>query len=398
MTPTPNTSDHAAQFQELETLFGHIKDFRMPGRVLHPLSEVLITALVAIASGADTYCDMEEFAAGQLAWLRQHLPLKRGAPSHDTFRYVLTGIKPQAFSEVLQQLTGGSADRRIMIDGKSLRGSESPAKGKGMIHLMRAWICETGLSFNILPCGEKSNELGALPELLDSLELDGALVSIDAMGCHPDTTERIINGGADYLLNLKANQREAFTAVKERFAQFDAFRVDQSQAPSLLKESLEIIHSHGRYTEFHCEVTGIGPEFGDWFKKDWKWMGLQSVVRVTRQSHRGGNRETEELSKAEHYYLCSKMMSPLEFAKEIRRHWLVENACHHTLDVTFNEDHNPTRDRNAAVNLSLLREMAAQALRGLEPKMTVRRLRKRAAHSLEFRERVVDRIFHNLHA
>jgi predicted transposase YbfD/YdcC len=412
----------APEIMRLREALAALPDSRMPGRVLHPLDEVLTTAFIAVCSGADCFTDMGDFARTNLPWLRKFLPLKFGAPSHDVFRNVFCMVRPAGFEPLLDQWAAslpnlakqsptdpegtaqtapagnsGKPRRIIRIDGKSLRGSDSAAAGLPMIHLLRAWVEGSGISVRHIDCSEKSNELANLPALLESLDLEGTLTTMDAAGTYPETAAKIIAGGGDYILALKKNQPEAYAQVESRFGQFDAFREKHDQAPSLVVEFHEVDYSHGRYCERLVEVTPVGPEAGDWFKKDWKWDRLASVIRVTRRTHRGG-KQGEELTKEVHYALSSLPPTPTEQAQGIRGHWGVENTCHHVLDVTFNEDHCQVRDRNAAVNLTSFREMAAKALRDFRPKLSIRRKRKLAGYDSDFREELLSHAFHNFNA
>jgi predicted transposase YbfD/YdcC len=408
--PTTNitlpSTDSSAQIGHsgLKSLLQHltrVPEKRMLGRIKHPLPELLLVAFIATVCGGECFTDMEIFAKAELDWLRNYVPLKNGAPSHDTFRYAFSLIKPKSFAQLLEAwaLSGTVAPdgRRIMIDGKALRGSDSPAAGKDMLHILRAWVADSGMSISHELCTDKANEIEALPRLLANLDLEDTLISIDAMGTHPATTEQIIKGGGHYILCLKKNQPEAYAEVEARYAQFDAFRQKHAQAPSMVYDWKEARLDHGHYVHWTCEATPVSTEVGDWFKKDWKWWGLQSVVRVTRHSHRGG-KQSEPLSQETHYYLTSLPPDPERLATEIRRHWLVENASHYVLDVTFMEDQNQTRDRNAAVNLSFFREIAAKAIRDYEPKKSIRSKRKLAGWGNAYRGALLNHAFHNFHA
>ena len=205
----------------LRVRFAAVPDIRSAGHVLHAIDEVLIIALCSMLSDNDAFTDMEQFARSQMPWLRTFLPMPHGPPSHDVFRNVFMAIKPQALLLLMADWCGDLSSLQIMIDGKALRGTATATR-QGMVHVLRAWVHEAGLSAGHAVCSEKSNELTALPQLLAMLELKGTLVSIDAMGTHPDIAAQIHEAGGGYLPALKANQKGAMDAVVAHFAELDA--------------------------------------------------------------------------------------------------------------------------------------------------------------------------------
>ena len=219
---TSLSPDQLVAVERLRARFAQLPDCRMPGRILHRIDEVVMIALCSILSDNDAFTDMEAFAKSQLPWLRTFLPLTSGAPSHDVFRNVFMALQPQALLDILAEWCGELNGRQVPIDGKALRGSDSAASGQKMVHVLRAWVSEAGISAGQVLCAEKSNELDALPRLLEALTLKGATVTIDAMGCHPHIAEQIHHAGGDYVLALKGNQPSALEAVAKHFAQIDA--------------------------------------------------------------------------------------------------------------------------------------------------------------------------------
>ena len=384
---------HLAAIGRLRDRFSRLPDVRMAGRVHHLLEDVLLIAFISVLADNDAYTDMEAFAKSQLSWLRTFLPLENGAPSHDIFRNVMTALKPQALLDIMAEWCGELVGAHIRIDGKTLRGSDSPAAGKGHVHVLRAWVHEAGLSAGHAVCADKTNELATLPQLLDCLLLKGATVSIDAMGTDRDIAARIHDAGADYLLALKGNQKGTLEAVSSHFAQLDAaMEAPGAVLPATHQRSESVIHSHGRFEKRICTVTSDL----EWFHKSWKWAGLRTVVRLERHTHRGGTREALTIEVI--YYLATLPADAAALAALARHHWDVENGCHYILDVTFGEDHCQVRDRNAAHNLSILRELTGRALRRHLPKKSIRSKRKLAALDPAFRLDLVASTFHNLHA
>ena len=390
----------------LRVRFAAVPDIRSAGHVLHAIDEVLIIALCSMLSDNDAFTDMEQFARSQMPWLRTFLPMPHGPPSHDVFRNVFMAIKPQALLLLMADWCGDLSSLQIMIDGKALRGTATATR-QGMVHVLRAWVHEAGLSAGHAVCSEKSNELNALPQLLAMLELKGTLVSIDAMGTHPDIAAQIHQAGGDYLLALKANQKGAMDAVVAHFAELDAAAGYTAEAatcglhpgnvlgPGPLAPGHSVILSHGRYEQRLCTVLGNL----DFFHKSWKWPGLQSVIRIIRTTHRGGKggNQSGEPTVETHYYLSSLPPDAEVLATRIRAHWSVESA-HHVLDLTFGEDHCQVRDRTAAHNLCILRETSSKVLRDHLPKKSIRSKRKRAALDPDFRTGLLASISHNFRA
>jgi predicted transposase YbfD/YdcC len=393
-SPVPSlTSPQLEGIERLRVRFSRLPDTRMAGRILHRLEDVLVIAFISMLADNDACTDMEAFARSQLTWLRTFLPLKNGAPSHDVFRNVLIALKPQSLLDILAEWCGELSGTHIRIDGKTLRGSDSPAAGQGHVHILRAWVHEAGISAGHALCGEKTNELATLPQLLDALQLKGATVSIDAMGCDGEIAAKIHDAGADYLLALKGNQKGTLEAVSAHFKQLDAaMEAPGATLPATHQRSESVLRSHGRYEERICTVTSDL----DWYHKSWKWAGLQTVVRLERRTHRGGPREA--LTREVIYYLSTLPADAAALAALARAHWAVENGCHHVLDVTFGEDHCQVRDRNAAHNLSILRELTGRTLRRHLPKKSIRSKRKLAAMDPAFRLELVASTFHNSHA
>jgi predicted transposase YbfD/YdcC len=402
MEPPPTSSlssDAASDYPDilrLRQLFATLPDPRVIGRVLHPLPEVLLVALCAMLSDCEDFTDMGHFARSQLQWLRQFTPLRHGPPSHDVFRNVFLALQPELMLEIMELWVGGLDGKQVTIDGKVSRGAKDSATGKSTLHILRAWVSEASLSVGHEVCDEKSNELEALPRLLARLQLHGATVTIDAMGGHPDIAKQIQERGADYILALKANEKDAHEAV---IARFESLRLpqDETHAPGGWQPGCEVSttieQNRGRYEK--REVVVIRDM--SWWPKSWKWAGLQSVICVRRETMR--QRHSAEKPTVEmHYYLNSSKADAAELGRLIRNHWSVENQCHHLLDVTYHEDHCQVRDKTAAHNLTLMREISAKVLKASPQKGSVRSKRKRCALDPAFRTEVSRPIFHGFGA
>ncbi len=275
---------------------------------------------------------------------------------------------------MLTSWCGELRGKHIAIDGKALRGTHSAEAGKNLVHLLRAWVDDYHLNAGQLVCEQKSNEIEAIPRLLESLQLQGAAVTIDAMGTQGHIAEQIIEAGADYVLALKANHPNALQAVSAHFKEAESRELKSPRHP----KSVTLELSHGRCEK--REYTLV--EDLSWYHKSWKWAGLQSVAQVRREVQRDyEGPPVEEV----HYFLCSFKADVERLASLVREHWSVENRCHWVLDVTFNEDHCQVRDRNAAHNLTILREMVITTLHRHPAKVSLRRKRKLATMDPAFR-------------
>ena len=366
--------EQLSALKKLSTRFSDLPDIRQKGKVRHPLGEVLTIGFCSMMCGFDHFTEMELFAKSQEGWLGQFLELRDGPPSHDTFRNVFSGINPDAFSEVLAQWSGRPvvSDGHLAIDGKAICGTG--------VHLVRAWADSLGISIGQVACAEKSNEIEAIPRLLDKLVLDGAAVSIDAIGCQTEIASKIDDGGGFYLLALKKNQAETHSAVSKHF---------ESGGGGACARTEEF--SRGRHEVRICTVE----EDLSFLGKSWKWQGLTCVVRVRTEICRHGGRGTDmsESTCEDRYYLCS-LPEGRRQAQDLlalaRAHWSVENRCHWMLDVVFGEDACPVRDKVAARNLSTMRGIVLAILREDSGKGSLRSKRQRAALDPAFRSKIIS--------
>lgn len=345
-------------------------------------------AFCSMLAGYDGFEEMALFSKSQLAWFKQFLELKNGVPSHDVFRNIFMMVKPEAIAEILSTWCGQLSGKHVAIDGKAMRGTYDREAGRCTLHVLRAWVGENSLSAGHVTCLEKSNEIEALPRLLKALQLKGAIVTIDAMGCQTDIVEDLHQQQADYLIALKKNQRAAYQSVVAHFAQLDAqssrsSNNSSSKANRTLLQDQSVELSHGRFVRRECDVSADV----SWYEKSWKWPGLKSVVRIRRRSQRGA--ESAALVEEVHYFITSLAPNAKELARLIRAHWSVENSCHHVLDVTYGEDHCQVRDKNAAHGLSLLREMTAHLHKRHPSKASINLKRRRAALDEPFRNQLL---------
>ena len=358
------------------THFAHLPDPRRQTRnKLHKLEDIVMITLCAVLCGFEDWVSIEDFGHENEAWLRQYLELPNGIPSHDTLSKVMGRIERQAFAEALgawmAEALPSLAGRHVAIDGKSLRGSSDGKRGA--VHLLSAFACEARLVLGAQAVADKSNEITAIPVLLKQLELAGAVVTIDAMGCQKSVAGQIVAQKADYVLALKNNHPQLHEDVVTWLNDCDA----QGHVHQL--ESVE--KDHGRLETRRVVVsTDL-----DWLPARPQWAGLQAVamVEATREKRTG------ESSQERRYYLCS-ITDPQRIAQVIRAHWSIENQQHWVLDVQFGEDAHRARKDHSAANLGIIRRAALNLLRDNDDStLSIRRRKMRACTNLTYRQHIL---------
>jgi len=349
-----------------------VPDHRIAGMVTYPLDEVLLATLVGVVCGADDWDGVEEVATGALDWLRGFLPFKDGIPTAQTLRKVFRLLDTQALQRSFAAWAASvraEAREVIAVDGKTLRGSKTSPDGKGALHVVSAYAAEAGLVLAQRAVDGKSNEITAIPELLDMLNLKGAIVTIDAMGTQKEIARRVADKGGDYVLALKGNQ----TSLYEDAALFFADPVLAAGCAA----SAGTDAGHGRIEERSCRAA----------KADWladrhpEWEGLRSLAAVTA---RRIDKKTGRESLETRYYITSLEPDPNAILAATRAHWAVE-SFHWTLDVTFDEDRCRTRKDASALNFAVIRHTAYNILKANQAKGSMRRKRLRACIDPAFR-------------
>jgi predicted transposase YbfD/YdcC len=364
--------------ESIGSYFQSLSDPRHTRNRKHLLVDVVVIAICAMVSGSDGPTAIHRWAANRLDWLEGFLPLANGIPSRDCIRRLLMALKPEAFqkcfqawiSQAIQADEGGPA-RLIAIDGKTCRRSHDAANGLGPLHIVSAWASEEGIALGQVATEEKSNEITAIPLLLKQIELNDALITIDAMGCQKEIARDIVAGGGDFVIAVKDNQpklREAIAAYFEEHLERDL-------------EDLRYRHhettdqGHGRLDERSYFLTRIPPDFAA--KKEWPWVkAIGFSVRVSQ--HADGS-ETDEVR----YYILSRYLSGKRFGEAVRGHWGIE-SMHWVLDVTFREDDSRTRERTLGNNLSWLRRFAVTLLKRHPIKDSLRGKMLRCMMNTEF--------------
>jgi len=359
--------------------FRGLKDPRLNRHKKHQLLDIIIIALCAVLCGAKDWQQIATFGQQRLDWFRKFLQLPNGIPSHDTFERVFDRIDPHAFLRCFQHWVAVLADklkiRHIAIDGKSVRGSATEKLGP--LHLVSAWASAEHLCLGQVATAEKSNEITAIPALLELLDLHGAIVTIDAMGCQKAIAAKILERGGDYVLTVKDNQPTLLANVEKVLTQ----ALDADYAGYRYDYCLTEERGHGRIENRNYTILIDPPGIVD----QEQWQGLQVIGMCVRERQEGNKPMSSELS----FFIGSKVMSAKSYAKALRNHWGIENNLHWQLDVSFAEDANRVTKRNEAENLALLRKLALMLLKRHPAKQSIAGKQWTAALNPQFLEEVL---------
>lgn len=367
-------------------IFCKVPDWRLERCKLHNLSEILFISLCAMLSGADSFTEIEEYGHDRYDWLSQYVELRNGIPAHDTFRRVFMKIAPDAFLSIFQewmsevsQLSKGSL---INLDGKQLRGTKDLSAGRYGFYLVGAWAQQNGLCLAQAKVGDKTNEITALPEIIKLLDIEGCILSIDAIGTQKAIAEQIVEAGGDYILSVKENQGKLFEEIHEFFteeAKSDFRFVHLEQDDNWDK-------GHGRIERRLCSFsTGV-----EVLTQATKWKGIKSIIRI--EAERIIQDQTERNTR---YYISSLETSAQHLNSCIRSHWSIENSLHWILDMVFHEDHSRIRSENAPQNMALLRKWALNLIKINKGKYSVKAARLKAAWNTKVLEQILFAKNHN---
>jgi predicted transposase YbfD/YdcC len=358
--------------------FARLPDPRRAHRRLHRLQDIVVIALCAVIAGAQDWQQIVTFGRKRRDWLRGFLELPHGIPSHDTFERVFDRLKPQAFHRCfrdwVQAVSAALRIKHIAIDGKTLCGSASAELGP--LHLVSAWATAQHLSLGQVAVDAKSNEITAIPALLAMLELNGALVTIDAMGCQKAIARTIIDQGGHYALAVKDNQGHLLEDIQQAFVK--ALDTDFAGLDHDVYEKRE--RGHGRQ-EYRCYTVLHGTEG---IRDADAWAGLTTIgMCYSERTIRGAT--TSEVR----YFIGDKKAGARYYARGLRNHWGIENNLHWQLDVNFGEDDNRVRKRHAAENLALLRRLTLSLLKAHPSKDSIAKKRFAAALDPSFLEEIL---------
>lgn len=353
---------------EISRHFGELEDPRSHINRKHLLGDLIVICICGVISGCDGPIAIGDWAKAKGEWLKQHLPLPHGVPSHDTIGRLLMALRPAAFQACfacwIEAVLTAKEDalredaedpamtsyRHIAIDGKTLRRSHDRRKGLGPLHLVSAWAVDCGISLGQLATEEKSNEITAIPQLLEQIELKKSVVTIDAAGCQKQIAAKIVSGGGDYCFSLKGNQGNLYAAVSSwiEAAMLDDFADCQVETLEYKEKK------HGRedhYTYYQFDAPDDLPGRAQW--KQLRTIGV--AVRFSKC----GDVETDDVR----FYISSLARNVERFAKITRGHWGIENSLHWCLDVTFREDDSRVRERRLTNNMAWLKRFAISLLK-----------------------------------
>ncbi len=356
----------------IEACFGDIDDPRVEGRCAYPLIEIITIAICAVIAGADTWTDVETFGKSKEVWLKQFLKLENGIPSHDTFGDVFRMLNGEAFQRSfmrwIERVFSVSGGQVIAIDGKTVRRSHDKSIGKDAIHIVSAWASANGITLGQRKVNDKSNEITAIPELLDLLNVSGCIVTIDAMGCQKKIARKIRDEKADYVLCLKENQANLLQDVQDWFAY-----ADQVDFHGMTHDYAETVNKgHGRIEIRRC-WTVADPLAFEYIRHYEGWADLQTIVRLQRE-----RRLADKIERETSYYISSLPAKAALIMHSIRSHWRVENSLHWVLDVVFREDVSRIRKENSSQNMTVLRHIALNILKHHPAQGSLKQKRYRA--------------------
>jgi predicted transposase YbfD/YdcC len=344
-------------------------DPRINRQKKHKLLDIIIMSILAVLSDAESYDTIELFGKTNIAFLKQFLELKNGIPSHDTINRVFQSLNPHLFEKCFISWAQGLKDDQILekviaIDGKTSRGTKDSFHHKSALHSVHAWSVENGICLCQIACGEKSNEITAIPKMIDLLNIKGAIITIDAMGTQTVIAENIIDNGGDYILAVKENQKkleeEVLITCGHRHTLFDTCDIEKG---------------HGRIETRRCEVFAADFILED-IKK--KWKNLNTVIKIT------ATRELPDKTETKERFYISSLTANNEFNKYIRSHWEVENKLHWELDMVFREDEQRKRANHADKNFAIVRKIALNLLKKDNGKESLRSKRLKAAWNKDY--------------
>ena len=364
----------AASLGSIKKHFRKLGDRRVQRRTRHLLGDIIVMAICGVIANCDGWREIALFAQKRHSWFKRFLRLPHGIPSHDTFERVFNQLNPQAFQACFAHWVAEISDlvglRHIAIDGKALRHSFHRGAGLKMLHSVGAWATEQHLFLGQVMTDAKSNEITAIPKLLELLDLHGALVTIDAMGCQKEIAKQIVKQGGDYVLTVKGNQAHLLEDIQATVEK----ALDGQLAAATIQEYSKVETGHGRQEErFYVVIHDV-----EGIREVDQWAKL-TTVGMSRSERTVNGKTSEEVR----YFIGSRKMSARKYGKVLRGHWGIENNLHWQLDVNFGEDKSGIHKRNAGENFAALRRLAISLLKRYPAKESIGRKRMAAALDCE---------------
>ncbi len=360
--------------------FRDLPDPRQRGKVVYPLGEVLLLCLLAVLAGADSFVDIARFGVKKLDLLRRFRPFADGTPSHDHLGDIFATLDAEQFQRCfvswVAALTGASTDV-IAIDGKTLRRSHNKKDAKTAIHMVSAFAARQRLVLGQVKVAEKSNEIVAIPKLLAMMAIEGAIVTIDAMGCQRSIAQQIVDGKADYVLALKGNQ----TSLREDVELFAAEQKANGFKDTTVSRHETLDGDHGRIeTRTYTAIHDVA-----WLQERHNWPGLKGVVMVeSKREIPGSSPGTDKIERETRFYITSLVWLASQLGPVIRSHWAIENNLHWVMDMVFRDDECRIRTDHAPANFTTVKHIAFNLIRKAPGKDSFRLKRKVAAWDDDF--------------
>lgn len=356
---------------DLTSYFNEINDPRIDRNKIHLLSDILFIVFCGSICGVETWEDFVDFGQSKLTFLKKYTELKNGIPSKNTFNRVISSLEPAEFKACFTRWVNDFKQELgevIAIDGKALRRSHDKVNDKSAIHMVSAFASESRLVLAQEKVEEKSNEITAIPKLIDTLDVKGAVITIDAIGCQKDIAQKIVEGGGDYVLAVKGNQKTLHEEIAKHYNHLFDMQYNKN-----VDVAMQANKSRGRVESRKCLST----EDLEWLSVKDQWHGIKSAVVVE------STRTVSDVTTTEKRYYISTLNNKSEsLNKIIRAHWGIENSLHWIMDVVFREDDSRIRSGNAAENMSIIKHVALNKLQmampGFGKRMSVKRLRKKA--------------------
>jgi predicted transposase YbfD/YdcC len=368
-----------AKKKEIDPVFmldfiNSIEDPRLDRTKKHALETIMIIAICAVICGAKSWNEIEVYGKMKFEFLKKILNLENGVPSHDTFRRFFMFLRPDCLQDFFNNWVSSfdkEEIKQICIDGKTLRGSKR--RGDRAIHVINAYSTGLGLSLGQLKTNEKSNEITAIPELLDSLDIKDTIVSVDALNCQKEIAEKIISKGGDYLFCVKGNQENLRDRIEEKFKNYDKGVRGKNESESFKEKPGKI--KHGRIEKRSIKIIKENENSSLGVNPLSQWKNLKTIIKLEAERV---DQKTGEIQNSKRYYISSRNESAEYFLNSIKDHWQVENQLHWHLDVTMREDDCRIRVEHSAVNFSSIRQLALGlvkkivAMRSKTEKLSVR--------------------------